>query len=492
MLLTAELLLHYQRCDRRAFLDVWGDSSQVEPPSDFHLKLIKDRLAHQQAVLAQDAYHKPDYPKRDWQAGFQATLALMQQGVDRIHQGVLLAEMGQERSSENFPTQNSKLSLMSRPDLLIKQPGESRFGDWLYVPVNVELGKRAKLEYQLIAAFHAQVLAQVQEVKPPTAWLILREKGQFSVKLDIRIPQMQILLEECYQALLQQEAPEVFISRQKCTICRWHNYCYEVAKSENHLSLLPGVSPNRYAVMQELNLTTLESLANADASLLEPDFGGDVAEQLIRQARSVLENRVIVISPELVNLPIAPVELYFDIESQPDLDLAYLLGVLVVDRQAKTEKFYAFLAEDSADEGLIWQQFLDLVSAYPSAPIFHFCDYEVQAVRQMARRYHTPKSLWQPLLSRFVDVHERVCSGVTLPVESYALKSIARWLGFEWRDVKANGAQAICWYDEWLKTSDRTFLEKIICYNEDDCRATFHVKDWLANFVTDSYKVNVS
>ena len=66
-------------------------------------------------------------------------------------------------------------------------------------------------------------------------------------------------------------------------------------------------------------------------------------------------------------------------------------------------------------------------------------------------------------------------------MESYALKNIARWLGFEWRDTKANGAQAICWYDEWLKTSDRTFLDMIVRYNEDDCRATFHVKDWLTN-----------
>jgi len=32
---------------------------------------------------------------------------------------------------------------------------------------------------------------------------------------------------------------------------------------------------------------------------------------------------------------VAPVELYFDIEAQSDLNLDYLLGVLVVDRQAK-------------------------------------------------------------------------------------------------------------------------------------------------------------
>ncbi|MFB2924003.1 MULTISPECIES: TM0106 family RecB-like putative nuclease [Aerosakkonema] len=500
MLVTAELLLHYQRCHRRAFLDVWGDPSQVEPPSDFYLKLIQDRFAHQKNVLADLVYHQPVYPKGDWEAGTQATLALMQQGVDRIRKGVLIATLdgtmggvGEWESGENFPSNNipeSPLTLLSRPDLFIKQPGQSRFGDWHYVPLDIELGKRAKLDYQIIAAFHAQVLAQLQEAMPETSWLILRGKRPYSVQLDIRIPQMQIILEECIQQLLKESPPEIFISRQKCNICGWHSYCHGVAKSQQHLSLLPGVTPSRYDILKTLNLTTLESLADASFSVLEPVFGSEIAEQLIRQAQSVLENRVICKPDLTINLPTAPIELYFDIEADPDLDIDYLLGVLVVDREAKTEKFYAFLAEQPEDEASVWQQFLDLVWIYPSAPIFHFCDYEMQAVRQLAGRYKTSNDLWQPLLDRFVDIHEEITTKVTLPLENYTLKSIARWMGFEWRDTKANGAQAIYWYDRWLKISDRASLDAIVRYNEDDCRATHHVKNWLANFVRDALKVN--
>ncbi len=365
----------------------------------------------------------------------------------------------------------------------MKKPGKSRFGDWLYVPIDIELGKRAKLDYQIVGAFHAHVLARVQEAMPDTAWLILREKGRYPIKLDIRLPQMHLILEECCQVLLSQQPPEVFISRQKCNICRWHSYCYQIAKSEQHLSLLPGVTPSRYIYLQQLNLTTLESLANANLSLLEPIFGSDVAEQLLRQARSTLQNRVSLVSARSLNLPTSPVELYFDIEAEPELDLAYLLGVLVVDRTAKTETFHYFLAEKPENEASIWHQFLELVWTYPEAPIFHFCDYEVQTVKRLARLYKTPTHLWQPLLTRFLDIHESISSGLTLPVESYALKTIARWLGFEWRDPKVNGAQAIYWYDQWLKTGDRNFLDLTLRYNEDDCRATLHVKNWLSNIV---------
>jgi uncharacterized protein len=82
-----------------------------------------------------------------------------------------------------------------------------------------------------------------------------------------------------------------------------------------------------------------------------------------------------------------------------------------------------------------------------------------------------------------VDLHDRVTQSVTLPVESYALKHIARWLGFDWRDSTANGAQSIYWYAQWLSTGDRTYLESILMYNEDDCRATYHVKEWLVTFL---------
>jgi uncharacterized protein len=64
---------------------------------------------------------------------------------------------------------------VSRPDLLIKQEGQSCFGDWIYVPAQIELGQRPKLEYQIIAAYNAHVLASVQLADPSTAWLIFAE-----------------------------------------------------------------------------------------------------------------------------------------------------------------------------------------------------------------------------------------------------------------------------------------------------------------------------
>jgi predicted RecB family nuclease len=598
MLITDKLLLSYQRCNLRAFLDTWGDWKHQDPPSDFLLKLMRDSSTYQQQTLEQETYQQPYYPRGDWAAGAAATLSLMQQGVDRIYRGVLgqgeLGKTNGETASisgidgQYLPDigeisetpvhlsssilHSSEITLVSRPHLLIKQPGDSKFGNWSYATADIWLSKRPKLDYQIIAAFHAQVLASMQGTMPETAWLMLRTKGLWAVNLYQRMPQMFEILDECIEMLEKQHKPEVFISRQKCTLCGWYTTCHAEAESIKHLSLLPGVTAKRYAILKLLGLTDLESLANANSDLLAsyPEFVAGVAVDVVQQARSTFLNQPFVREerssatdfvtdvtdvkdrgsaadfvtdltdvtdrgsaatavnqfiriPEVagnslviakiesvkttenksaapsiaapilrqkpipysqsVFLPIAPIELYFDIEAEPELNLDYLHGVLVVDRYNNTEKYYEFLAESAAEEGVAWEQFLELMWTYPIAPIFHFCDYEVKTFKRLAKLYNTPAYLWKPVLKRFVDIHKYVTQKAIMPVESYALKPIARWLGFEWRDAKANGAQCVCWYDDWLKTGDRSILEAIVRYNEDDCRATYVVKDWLTNFL---------
>jgi predicted RecB family nuclease len=52
-------------------------------------------------------------------------------------------------------------------------------------------------------------------------------------------------------------------------------------------------------------------------------------------------------------------------------------------------------------------------------------------------------------------------------------------IGFKWRDPDPSGANSIAWYNEHLKNpSNQAALERIIKYNEDDCRAMVAVKEY--------------
>ena len=514
MILTDELLLNYKRCRRRTYLDLHSNLQQRDPEKEFLLKLRRESQTHIKNVLLERSivYQKPSVSRRNWTLNVQQTEIMMQQGVDCIYGGMLALTLAdwQLYMAENFvdltsqlpeklPTTNNQtlaktenLILLASPTLLIKTVGDSQFGDWTYIPVNIKLGRRPKPEYKLIAAFNAQILAAIQGIVPTKSQLILRQQDDYFVNLEYWLPKMHTTVADCLEMLMEFNEPEVFISRQRCNLCHWYSHCYNTAKSQQHLSLIPGVTPRRYEYLATQGIQTVESLATFSLSETNEVISEDIITQLKQQAHSILRNQAILKDNNKIfnqlNLPTNSIELYFDIEAEPELDLDYLLGVLLVDRQTKKEVFHPFLAEKPEDEEIIWQQFLNLVTLYSDAPIFHFSEYEVDTIKRLARLYGTPKIEIKTLLSRFVDLHQLVTEFIILPVESYSLKSLANWIGFEWREEGASGDQCVCWYDRWLKTGDRNSLMSILRYNEDDCRATYYLKNWLVDFLLTSLK----
>ncbi len=317
--------------------------------------------------------------------------------------------------------------------------------------------------------------------------LILKEHNVHQINLAQWLTQMHQTVTECLVMLGNHQEPEVFISRQRCSLCSWYGYCHEVAKSTQHLSLIPGITPKRYEYLQELGIDSAESLINISEADVRETLGYDIARQLKQQIIAIQSDRALVKSSfDLLNtqpIPSGAIELYFDIEAEPERQTDYLLGVLLVDRSTNTEKFHAFLAETLEDEGKIWQEFLAFVALYPDAPIFHYSEYEVDTIKRLANLYGTPKEEKKEVLSRLVDLHSWVSEAVVFPVESYSLKALANWIGFYWRETTGSGDQSVCWYDRWLNTQDRALLELILSYNEDDCRATRYLKDWLLDFL---------
>lgn len=501
MLISDYLLLNYKRCSRRTFLEIFGNPQDRDPEKDFLHKLKRENHTHIRNVIKGKGL-VPQYPqtsRRDWQLNSQETVELMRQGVDCIARGTLSINyaqwqsaigeqtLNQEIADQDFPDFLSPTIFTAAPSLLIKQSGTSIFGNWEYIPVNIKLGRKPKPEYKLIAAFHAQILAVIQQQIPERSQLILKEHNTHQLNLAHWLFKMQSTVEECLAMLAQKEEPEVFISRQRCSLCSWYGYCHDIAQSTKHLSLVPGVTPKRYEYLQSLGVNTVESLVNISPITLEETLGYDIAHQLKQQINAIQSDRpVIRASFDLINtqpIPSGVIELYFDIEAEPERQTDYLLGVLLVDRVNNTENFHAFLAENLEDEGKIWQEFLDFIALYPDAPIFHYSEYEADTIKRLAKLYGTPREQRKEVLSRLVDLHLWVTNAVIFPVESYSLKALANWMGFYWRETTGSGDQSVCWYDQWLNTQDRDLLNLILSYNEDDCRATRYLKDWLLDFM---------
>ncbi len=50
---------------------------------------------------------------------------------------------------------------------------------------------------------------------------------------------------------------------------------------------------------------------------------------------------------------------------------------------------------------------------------------------------------------------------------------------YAWRDTHPSGAASIEWFHRWVETGDPTIRQRILDYNEDDCRATRVLRDAL-------------
>jgi uncharacterized protein len=72
-----------------------------------------------------------------------------------------------------------------------------------------------------------------------------------------------------------------------------------------------------------------------------------------------------------------------------------------------------------------------------------------------------------------------VRSSVEFPTWDKSIKTLAKYLGFQWRDPNPSGAASIEWYDRFVQTGDRDLLQRILDYNEDDCRAMVVLLDAL-------------
>ncbi len=79
-----------------------------------------------------------------------------------------------------------------------------------------------------------------------------------------------------------------------------------------------------------------------------------------------------------------------------------------------------------------------------------------------------------------IDIHASLRKNWILPTNSYGLKTVATWTGFDWEHKGADGARALLWWRQWKKAGNRkNLIKKILQYNHDDCLATWAVTKWL-------------
>ena len=380
-------------------------------------------------------------------------------GAERIYQPVLRAP-----------------PLLGIPDFLERTEIPSTLGPHSYRPVDVKIASSPHPEHLLQLAFYGLLLGRIQGLMPETGDLILLDGRRETVQLSDHIPQVE-------EAIVQVEAIQAGREEEPCLsthcgMCPWEEHCLEILRAKQDLSLLNGLSRGRKGALNGAGYFDLNDIANASPDALAEvrGVGERTAHRMIMQASVLLSNEPAFLSPPL--LPRKDVELYLDMECQ-GTQVIYLIGVLEVGPNG-AERYQAFVAERPEDEGAMWARFLDYLNALPEGiTIYHYHSFESTHLRKLAERHGLEEGLRVKLFDNLIDLHSVLKQSAVLPVYSYGLKSVARWMGFEWREKGSDAAMSMLWFDLWLSAGDRKYLELAVEYNEDDCRGTRKVKHWI-------------
>ena len=99
----------------------------------------------------------------------------------------------------------------------------------------------------------------------------------------------------------------------------------------------------------------------------------------------------------------------------------------------------------------------------------------------MASSHGLAPDLVSQVLDRLVDLSPITTAAFAFPTYGESLKDIAKYLGFSWRQEDVSGQSSMILYQDYVESGgkDDQTRQKLLDYNEDDCRATLHVFDWL-------------
>jgi predicted RecB family nuclease len=411
--------------------------------------------------------------------GAQHTVEAMRAGAEVIYQGVLFDGV-RWRGHSDF------LRRVERPSAL---------GAFSYEVADTKLARRVKPYFLLQLCFYSELVEAIQGLAPEWMHVVLRTRESQSFRFAEFAAYYRSIkhgFESVVDAGLSNTYPEPV---EHCALCRWEEHCIAQRERDDHLSLVARIQRSQSTQLVEREITTVSQLAVAEPANRPPRIGTATFESLRAQARLQIEQRrsgelrYELLPPEqdcgFAHLP-KPSEgdVFFDMEGDPFFDegLEYLFGLVSA---SNSSQFTAFWAEDRLSEKQAFEQFIDFVierlERFPDLHVYHYAPYEATALKRLMGLHATREEEVDQLLRGkvLVDLYTVVRQGLRVGQPNYSIKSIeAFYMGKRDTEV-SEGGDSIVAFEQFLETGDRSLLESIERYNEDDCRSTYLLREWL-------------
>lgn len=472
---------------------------ELDPPSwiDSDLKILMERGTEHETAYLEHLKSIGNRVENLMGLGLAATIDAMQRGVDVIAQADLQVE-----------------SWAGRSDFLVKVPGNSKFGQWTYEVQDTKLSQNTKAATILQLCLYTELLSSIQGAVPEQMHVV--HTGENFPKETYRFADFQAYyrlnrkrFEEALNSSPLQTYPE---PTSHCAICIWWKLCDKIRHDDDHLSLVAGILSSQTEELIGQGLNTMHKFAAAE-KLEKPNRGNlknlkkrqeqaqlqvrGKKEGLIREFLPIDKNKKKVddeADDHGFNLLTERTEgdIYFDFEGDPFFEgggIEYLFGYVFKDSTG-TWLYQKHWATNRQEEKVAFQTFMNFVTerlkVFPDLCIYHYSHKEPTSFKRLMREHGIFEDAVNKLLRgfRFVDLRSVFKKSMMASVETYSLKALEEFANYK-RLVPLEQAGparrevelAINAHD--YKKLTKELKEIVSKYNEDDCRATLALHDWI-------------
>ena len=494
--LSATDLANHLSCRHLTTLDLRLAKGEIAEPSwdNPHAKVLQQRgLEHERdyveslrvaGLVIVDLSAEPEA------TAIEATWAAMGSGAPAIVQASLSS--GEWRG---------------RADVLMRIERPSKLGDWSYEVVDCKLGRETKAETVLQLCLYSELISELQGMDPERFHVIRPNVGYEpeSYRLSSFAAYYRSVKEALRKAVADGSEETYPEPVSHCDICRWWKGCDQRRRADDHLSFVAGASKLQRKELVAQGIPTLEALGRLALPLpFRPTRGSREGYVRIReQARVQLEARtegqlkfeLLESGPAegLARLPGPSVgDIFLDFEGDPfagEGGIEYLTGVVTA-KEDGTLGYECRWATDRAQERAAFEWFIDFtferMTRYSDLHIYHFGSYEPSALKRLMLRYATREEEVDRLLRgiKFIDLHGIIKQSLRASVEQYSLKDLERFCRYHRNVPLAEANQARHFIEHQLELSPSPKLtdesvKLVERYNEDDCRATERLRNWL-------------
>ena len=439
------------------------EEAVTEPNRYETLKIRTDRHAR-------DEWIKQEFPQVIFVSGetetdrFKNTLAAMAGGAPAI---------------ANCAVWNLPESVYGSINLLVRHDNApSRFGSYHYQIFQFKRAHDLKEHYALQVSLLNRILGAIQQYTPDNTHVYLKH-GRIEVPYQTHLPRLEREL-TFWNAIRDGKAKPEAHKPPKAAGAPWRIYANKVVAQSKDLLMLPGLNTEMRQCLKINGMFSTDDVARAGLAKLQGILEEPHATDSYYNAQAYLHNRPILREKGHFPPPEKKYHLYFDFEAtetftKDSVSFVYLIGIW----DKEKDKYVSFVAKTPQEELGIFEQFYNYVQDFPNTALYHWTEYEFKKMKKLASENPAAAVKLNALCGICYDLKVAVNKAFYLPAPSFSLKAAAPAFGFNWRQDDCGAMDSMVYFTNWLKTGNDELLQKVLKYNEDDCKAMLYLEDQL-------------